>query len=359
MIEKYKKKVQKALRYTKHCNHVLKAVADGKKHLYYFGAPMHPNLGDLAQCVCIRRFLRDSYPDCEVVEVDTTVFMRSYFPLRNGLKKRIKKDDLIICQSGYCTHDLGGQEDMMHQALMQDYPDNHIVILPQTVFFKSKEREEQCSRVYNGHKHLLFFARDMKSFEIAKRLFPDKKIYAYPDIVTTLIGSEPYASHKENRDGILLCIRNDVEKYYTDEQITHLRTELSQKSKVDLLDTTVGIPINADSDILEDYIRDYIFNMSKYRLIITDRFHGTIFGLVSNTPVIVIKTTDHKVSEGVNWFNGVYDTVQYVPDIKDVPQVAYEMMERYPEVHNEPYFKEQYYDKLKSVIDEFESGDTI
>lgn len=87
MIEKYKNKVQKALRYTRHCMHILKISSDNKKHIYYCGLPMHSNLGDLAQCMCIRKFLHESYPDFEIVEVDTTVFMRSYFPLCELCKK--------------------------------------------------------------------------------------------------------------------------------------------------------------------------------------------------------------------------------------------------------------------------------
>ena len=34
----------------------------------------------------------------------------------------------------------------------------------------------------------------------------------------------------------------------------------------------------------------------KSRLVITDRYHGTIFAIITNTPVIVFKSYDTKIS---------------------------------------------------------------
>lgn len=52
--------------------------------------------------------------------------------------------------------------------------------------------------------------------------------------------------------------------------------------------------------------------MSHYKVVITDRYHGTIFSLIANTPVIIIKSTDHKVTTGADWFKGIYDDYVYV-----------------------------------------------
>ncbi|WP_082026255.1 polysaccharide pyruvyl transferase family protein [Prevotella pectinovora] len=38
---------------------------------------------------------------------------------------------------------------------------------------------------------------------------------------------------------------------------------------------------------------------AKYQVVITDRYHGTIFSQIVNTPVIVISSTDHKLRSGV------------------------------------------------------------
>ena len=114
-----------------------------KKYIYYFGVPEHSNLGDLAQCYCIRRYFNKYFSDYEVIEVFSRNYLDNSFGLRDYLKSAIKQEDLIFFQSGYCTQDLGGREDLMHQAVIQDFPDNKLVLLPQTVFFQNKDRKEQ------------------------------------------------------------------------------------------------------------------------------------------------------------------------------------------------------------------------
>jgi exopolysaccharide biosynthesis predicted pyruvyltransferase EpsI len=91
---------------------------------------------------------------------------------------------------------------------------------------------------------------------------------------------------------------------------------------------------------------------SRYRVTITDRYHGTIFSLAANTPVIVIKTTDHKVTTGADWFKGVYDDSVFVAESLDH---AYELAGKILKNYNYPilrsYFKENYYDRLSALVD--------
>lgn len=333
----------------KHIVHII-SVSNQRteKRIFYFGIPMHSNIGDLAQCVCIRKFFKREYPDYRVVEIDSTVFMDSTKILRSRLKGIIGKNDLIFFQSGYCTQDLGGVEDLMHQAVMQDYPRNKLVMLPQTVFFKSEERKRQASMIYNAHKHLLILLRDSVSYRKAERIFPDVMKLLYPDIVATMIGTMKISG---SRNGILMCMRNDSEKYYSDHDIDKLKTQLNAMADVEILDTTVTKRINAQSPDLNEYVETFIKKFGRYKLVITDRYHGTIFSLIAGTPVIVIKTTDHKVTTGVDWFQGIYDSIVYVDKIADVPECAKTMLHTDWEYYNAPYFEEKYYDKLKGKID--------
>lgn len=346
MLWGIKGKIKRFLHRVKHEKSVMKQLTD-EPAIFYFGIPMHSNLGDLAQYVCICRLLKTYFPEYRVIKIDSKVFMNPKSNLRQRLKGKIKPNDLIFFQSGYCTQDLGGVEDLMHQAVMTDYPDNQLVMLPQTVYFKTAERKQQASKVYNAHKHLLFFARDNTSFEYAKEMFPDLTIYHYPDIVTTLIGKYNFEG---SRSGILMCLRNDSEKFYSEQQISELQERLSDLDTVSRSDTTISRNVSAETPSLPQIIDEYIKQLSTYKLIITDRYHGTILSLVANTPVIVIKTNDHKVRTGVEWFKGIYNDVVYVDDIMNVPEQAKKMMERAGKVHNEPYFEEHYYKKLRDLI---------
>ena len=320
-----------------------------ENRIIYMGIPMHSNIGDLAQYVCIRDFFKRHYPNHVVVEVDTLIYMNSQYPLRTQLKQQIRKSDIIFFQSGYCTQDLGGIEDLMHQAVMMDYPKNKLVMLPQTIFFQNNEREEKTSEIYNAHKHLLFLSRDIVSHQKAEKMFPDIKKMLYPDIVTTLIGKWKLDTR---RKGILMCVRNDSEKYYSDEDIEKLSKELETIGPVSKMDTTVQRKINAHSAGLRRYIKKFILQFSRYKLVITDRYHGTIFALIAGTPVIVIKTTDHKVESGVAWFKDIYDNnAVFVNEIGNVYKQAKKMLSGEKTYYNSPYFEKEYYDKLKEQID--------
>lgn len=72
----------------------------------------------------------------------------------------------------------------------------------------------------------------------------------------------------------------------------------------------------------------------------------------AGTPVIIIKTTDHKVTTGADWFKGVYDDYVYVAeDLNDAYNHAIEIMGKALKNLLPAYFKESYYDKLKELFE--------
>ena len=237
----------------------------------------------------------------------------------------------------------------MHQTVIQDYPNNKMVMLPQTIFFKSPKIQKLTSEIYNNHKKLVFLARDQVSYDIAQNIFSDIPVYLYPDIVTTMIGNY---SFNENRKGILMCIRNDDEKFYNNFQIDILKNTLSSLDIIKQIDTTINSNINANTLHLRQIILNYIREFAKYKVIITDRYHGTIFALIANTPVIVIKTKDHKVVTGVKWFQNIYsENIVYVDDIMLVSNAVEQILKREKIQDNKPYFSTHYYSKLKSILE--------
>lgn len=320
----------------------------GQPRIYYLGIPVHANLGDLAQGMCIRKWLKKHYAGYQIIEVETNALVNTHISALKLLKSDYKKGDFIVFQSGYTTTDLGGYSDEMHRAVMKTLPDAKMLMLPQTIFFKSKENEMRTSSCYNSMKNMLFLARDEVSFEMAKRMFPDVTVKCYPDIVTTLIGTKHFSSE---RNGILMCCRDDSEKLYSESEIIQLKDRLKGIDDVFMTDTTKYGDSREIVKNAENYIWSEIENYSKYRCIITDRYHGTIFSMIASTPVIVIKSNDHKVITGVNWFDGVYDGHIFKAD--DLNH-AFELVKsiyssEIPEIAT-PYFEKEYYDKLPDLF---------
>lgn len=320
----------------------------GKKLVFYLGIPVHANLGDLAQGVCIRRWLKKHFSDYQIIEIETNALVNTHMSALKLLKTNYKASDIIVFQSGYTTTDLGGFADEMHRAIMNNLPEAKMLMLPQTIFFKSKENETRTSKCYNSMKHMLFLARDEVSFEMAKRMFPDIPVKCYPDIVTTLIGTKHFTSE---RKGILMCCRDDSEKLYSEAEISQLMARLKEIDDVSITDTTKHGDRREIVANAEKHIWDEIEEYSKYRCIITDRYHGTIFSMIASTPVIVIKSNDHKVTTGVNWFEGVYDGhIFRADDLNHAYELAKKIYQSdIPEI-TEPYFEKNYYDKLPELF---------
>ena len=64
-----------------------------------------------------------------------------------------------------------------------------------------------------------------------------------------------------------------------------------------------------------------------------------------------IKTTDHKVTTGADWFKGVYDDYVYVAEsLEDAYSKAIEIMGKELNHELNPYFKTTYYNKLKELF---------
>lgn len=308
--------------------------------IFYFGIPEHNNLGDMAQTYCTRKWIKESYPDYKVIEIRTrTTFDKKFLVF---LKNKLTDQDIFLFQSGYCSRH-NNPDHLMHLNIMSRFPNQKAVILPQTVNINSKKDIENTKSIFSCCEKLLFIARDKISYDKAKDFVSEKSLGLYPDIVTSLIGRMGNVVHKS---GVLLCVRNDAEKFYSDDEINTLMDHLRTRSdRVDITDTNSDMDVWSTYDNLENVIINKIKNFGTYEVIITDRYHGTIFSLIANTPVIVVKTNDHKVTSGVDWFDGIYDksSVQLALSLEEAERLALDLIEVGKKIDNTDYFYKTYY----------------
>lgn len=320
-----------------------------QKRIWYFCVPTHSNLGDQAQACCIEKYFRKFFSDHIVFKLSNNAFDFYEEKILMILKEKIKETDLIFFQSGYTFTGIHPYENM-HRKIVENFPYNKIVFLPQTVKFKNQKILENVQNFYGKYDNIYFFARDKISYDIYKSIFPEhRNVHCFPDIVTTEIGN--YDFNNNERNGILLCVRNDVEKLYSFQEISLFKEKLQKIAKVSLSDTNSETKENSLKEYwkkIEETIDDY----AQYQVIITDRYHGTIFALIANTPVIILKTTDHKVVTGADWFEGVYeDYVYVVNDLEEASQVDQQIVTGFEYRKLPSYFKEKYYDRLKDIIE--------
>lgn len=321
------------------------------KKILYIGIPLHPNLGDQAQYFCTLKWLNKNYTGLEILEVPDCLIITNYKKCLQKLKTIITSDDIIIFQSGYRTSDIGNVGgEYAHRIISSTFIENKILVLPQTVNFKNKFEFNKSRDCYAMNKNVLFLARDSYSYKMASQEYKNR-VMLFPDIVTTLIGNYDF---NIERNGLLFCIRNDTEKLYTDNEIDYLINKYKDKMNVLKTDTTIDITYKELRDHLKDVIENKINEFSKFNVIITDRYHGTIFGLISQTPTIVLSSSDHKVSSGVDWFKNrqeFQDYIYFADNLKEADRKINTILCKKERKKISNVFEKEYYEKLKEIFE--------
>lgn len=318
--------------------------------LFYLGITAHSNLGDMAQYYCIHNWILKNYPEHKLIEVEADTVVNEKYGFIKLIEREYRNRDIILFQSGYTTQDLGGNHDLMHRLVIEALPDARILMMPQTVFFQHHENKLRSAQIYNQAHNMLFLARDKVSYGTAQEMMPDVHVELFPDIVTSLIGTFCF---NQNRRGISLCCRNDGEKYFSEEELFSLIKRFEDVPVV-VSDTTVKVFFTKIRKDPRKYIEQQIEYFSRFEAVITDRYHGTIFALAAGTPVVIIRTIDHKVITGADWFKGVYDDYVYMAqDLDDAFQIVSSIRKKNLNHCLQLVFATEYYDKLKSI---FESG---
>lgn len=313
----------------------------GAPRIYLFSTPIHSNLGDQAQLMCWLQLFNEWYPDHEVFCIPATY--RQFDTLRI-IHKIIKKEDKIFVHSGYLIFDPHPELPFILDVVRAFY-DHPITILPQTVNLMDEWYRHIVASQFNQHPNLTLICRDEVSLQYSEEMFPKINIKLMPDVVTSLIGNEKYQFNGSNRKGVLLCVRNDGEKLYTPRQIENLKNKFVGVN-ITQTDTTIKAATRKWDRDREILISNIVKQFSNYQVIITDRYHGTIFSQVANTPVIVLSSTDHKLSSGVKWFpQSVFgEKVFYVNDLDEAYEKAKMILDRNGQLNNNPpYFKNKFY----------------
>ncbi len=326
-----------AIYYMKHCG-----LASRPKIIYGITPPPRlKNIGDHAQAVAIHLWLARHYPDRPVLEVDKDQ-ARYYLP---ALRFLIRPDDLIFLHSGGNLGDRGLWSENIRRLLITTFRKNRIVSLPQTIFFSDSERgrteRERSIRLYARHPDLTIIGRDAESGELAKELFPKARTFAMPDFVLSL-DARP-RREKSDKPRVLLCLRRDDESILSDAERQALEKDLDMETAV--FDTTLDEPILHEKrgEVLEGVL-DYF---SSFDLVVTDRYHGLIFSVITKKPCIVLRTVDHKLTSAIDWFRDlafVFRAGSYA-DVAGMIDTALDC-----ENFDAPDWNAEYFDRIPGLV---------
>lgn len=315
-----------------------------KKNVFVFTAPSHANLGDQAQSYCIEKIIRNNNKDAMIWIFDEQQIIKNYYELLYVVKQNVKDDDLLYVHSGYRLTDLYIVSETIVEMLLDIFEKYKIVFLPQTIYFTNGIIADRIAKKMTSN--ITIMCRDEKSYKIATEIFPKARNLLFPDVVTSLIGRTSYHFKK---NGILICMRkqNDGESIVKLELVDDAVKQFKGKLPIIYTDTTKELNFREVAMCREKYVYDEIERYAHYSLIITDRFHGAVFSLVANTPVIVLPTRDHKVICGVKWLcEAGYKSVFMCEDTSELENLIINILNSNIKIENSAYFYDKFFKNL-------------
>lgn len=323
---------------------------------YVFMVPTHNNAGDVAQTVCIKEWLEENYNGYQTILVSQTAPLDEKALIE--ICKKVNKEDNIFIHSGFNITDVTDEFASptvfaSHKVILRELSKHRIIFFPQTVQYEDINKWKHIKEMYAGHKNIVFISRDETSYECAKQLLPNAKHLCYPDIVTSWIGKYDFS---EEKSGILFCAREGDESLLREEDRLNIISKLSNIDAVVRTDTDFDKKGRYLRKHRKEIVMDKIMEFSKYKVVVTDRYHGIIFALIARRPVVILRTNGHKITSGLSWFPEEFNEyIYFVSDISDVDRIVENVKKAYsnkPSRELNKYFKENFYNKLKREIEQ-------
>ena len=321
---------------------------DKVKKIIYFSTPNHGNLGDHAIAIGVENIIKTLFQDLLCLEFSIFEYNRN----KDLLEKLVNQEDIIIITGGGNFGNLWLTEENQRRDIVRRFSNNKIIVMPQSISFTNDEegaKELKISQsIYSQHKNFNIITRDNKSYQYGIEYFPNNKVFLAPDSVLYL---EDWYKRENQRDGVILTLRSDKEKSLSNEKIDKIISFLENKNIVYKRDDTVK-NYGIDRKIREYEVKEMLRKISSAKVNITDRFHGVIFSVITNTPVIAFKSLDHKIEEGIKWFKYL-DWVHYVTTVEEVESLVEKYVNSQEIIKREKFILKE---KLESVMREVDKN---
>ena len=267
----------------------------GKKKCFVFLAADYGNLGDVAITYAQEKFLKEQFPEYEIVDVPIS---RTLSHLK-AIKNISTTDDIVTIVGGGNMSDLYFDIELLRQMVINTFPNNRVISFPQTMFFSKtmsgKYLRRQAVKTYSKHNNLIVTSREKWSYELMKALLTKCKLL--PDIVMTLDKREPAVAE---RNGVTLCLRDDAESGLSIKFKAELRAMVKEVFNVVEYDTHIGRG-NLSLEERENELNKIWAQFRSSEWVVTDRLHGMIFAFITGTPCVVLPNNNYKIEGCYSW----------------------------------------------------------
>ncbi|MGN0787736.1 MAG: polysaccharide pyruvyl transferase family protein [Candidatus Onthoplasma sp.] len=273
----------------------------------YIGSPSHDNLGDHQ----IRNSSIELLKSMNIKFIEMTYDMY-YFYFHHIIPMPYIKT--ICLQGGGNLGDEYLDDVILRDEIVRIYKDKKIIVFPSSIYFKDESDSGEIQitkKIFSNHKNLFLFARDSKSYEIMKTIFPNNHVKLVPDIVMDTNYTKKYKSKRNN--SILFLFRSDREKKISKSTLETIKLTLSKEFKI--VDSDTIAPIHTYDIARNKELRKLLKKIAKSSCVITDRLHGMIFSAITSTPCIVTSNYNHKIKTAYNDWLKEFEFIKFCDNI--------------------------------------------
>ena len=263
-----------------------------------FGTPEYSNIGDHAIALAETYLFRKLNLENKLIEITQEHLQND----KERVFKNVRDKDIILYTGGGFAGSMylksGGG---LLREVISRFKDHKIIVFPSTCFYESSLQGEACFqediRLWQSCRDLHLFLRDEFSWKrISEYETKNFHVYKTPDMAFLLEYKKSFF-----RKDVLCILRSDKEKANT------IDVNFIKKIIADFGRDTEQCSTHASHNIIprkrEDYVFGLLDKLATAELVVTDRLHGMILAIISNTSFIAIDNISKKLSGALMVFD--------------------------------------------------------
>lgn len=270
------------------------------KRAIFIDYPMHLNIGDL---------LIQEGTEYLFKALNVNVLARISERTQNRLfNKSIDPCVVLVLHGGGNFGDLYPHHQQLREQVIASFPNNKVLIMPQSVHYQNQQALIDQAPLYTQHKQLHVFVRDQDSYRLLKEHLPSTNLDIMPDMAFLI--DDLWQKQTLTPSNVLIFRRRDIESTQlpddnsasfdwddvfsqNDRRFYKLIRKLARAENKYKLNLGVAhMWLRFSRRIIDKAIKHY----QPYDTIDTDRLHGMILALLTGRHVIKQDNTYGKLA---------------------------------------------------------------
>lgn len=256
----------------------------------------------------------------------------------------LKPDTIILLQGGGNFGDLYYRHQKFRLSVIQRYPKNRIIVLPQTVYYNSPQIASKDAAIMRQHEHLTICARDTFSYKFLRDFRFSDNIMMLPDMafcidcqkLSAMIPDDSNAHGKtlvfkrldceladsEELSALVETKEHDVHDWET---VEHPNSKWEQ-DLVKMLYNNPSPDFNAVNEYAESVLKPELIEsgvglIGRYSKVYTTRLHAAILAILLGKEVRILDNSYGKLS---NYFE-TWIYTEELPQTKPEHEYKYDL----------------------------------